>query len=47
MVSRKIVRSRQVVCKGNKINKNKGIQDYCYVDNYLKSFVDRCTAFEV
>lgn len=47
MVSRKIVRSRQVVCKENNINRNKGIQAYCYVDNYLKSIVDMCAVFEV
>lgn len=47
MVSRKIVRSRQVVCKENNINRNKGIQAYCYVDNYLKSFADMCAVFEV
>lgn len=47
MVSRKIVRSGQVVRKGNNINRNKEIQAYCYVDNYLKSFVDRCAVFEV
>ena len=38
MVSRKIVRSRQVVCKENNINRNKGIQAHCYVDKYMKSF---------